>query len=350
MRTSVLTKKNVSVLTILVGLIVTVFLVSLNTGTFKIPPMDVLKSLVGLGAEDQSVILFEFRMPRMVIAILVGSALAMSGAILQGLSRNPLADPGIIGINAGAGLTVVIFVYFFFGKVGTGTFLSVFILPFFALVGAILAAVIIYLLAWKDGVSSTRLILVGIAVAAGFGAVSLIFSMKMTSNDFRFATIWLAGSLWGTDWKFVLSVLPWMVIFLPLAISKAHILNVMNLGDSTAVGLGVNVEKERRKLLFIAVCLAGASVAVAGGIGFIGLMAPPFSEAPCWWETSNYAAYSCTNRNVFTFIRRRNFKKCVTNFRNTGRSCYFCNWCTVFYILTYEDKVKGGFLYGNFSS
>ncbi len=194
-----LNKKNISILTILVGLIVSIFLISLNTGTFKIPPMDVLKSLVGLGAEDQSVILFEFCMPRMVIAILVGSALAMSGAILQGLSRNPLADPGIIGINAGAGLTVVIFVYFFFGKVGTGTFLSVFILPFFALVGAILAAVIIYLLAWKDGVSSTRLILVGIAVAAGFGAVSLIFSMKMTSNDFRFATIWLAGSLWGTD-------------------------------------------------------------------------------------------------------------------------------------------------------
>ncbi len=122
MRTSVLTKKNISILTILVGLIVSIFLISLNTGTFKIPPMDVLKSLVGLGAEDQSVILFEFRMPRMVIAILVGSALAMSGAILQGLSRNPLADPGIIGINAGAGLTVVIFVYFFFGKVGTGTF------------------------------------------------------------------------------------------------------------------------------------------------------------------------------------------------------------------------------------
>ena len=106
---------------------------SLNTGTFKIPPMDVLKSLVGLGAEDQSVILFEFRMPRMVIAILVGSALAMSGAILQGLSRNPLADPGIIGINAGAGLTVVIFVYFF-RESWNWYILSVFILPFFALV------------------------------------------------------------------------------------------------------------------------------------------------------------------------------------------------------------------------
>ena len=99
---------------------------SLNTGTFKIPPMDVLKSLVGLGAEDQSVILFEFRMPRMVIAILVGSALAMSGAILQGLSRNPLADPGIIGINAGAGLTVVIFVYFSSGKLGLVHFICIY--------------------------------------------------------------------------------------------------------------------------------------------------------------------------------------------------------------------------------
>ncbi|MGE6514779.1 FecCD family ABC transporter permease [Lysinibacillus sphaericus] len=274
MKQGILTKKNMSVIAILVCLIVFIFLISLNTGTFKIPPIDVLKSLIGLGAEDQSVILFEFRMPRMVIAILVGSALAISGAIMQGLSRNPLADPGIIGINAGAGLTVVIFVYFFFGKVGTGTLISVFILPFFALVGALLAAVIIYTLAWKNGVSSTRLILVGIAVAAGFGAVSLIFSMKMTSNDFRFATIWLAGSLWGTDWKFVISALPWMLIFLPIAFLKAHVLNVMNLGDAAAVGLGVNVEKERRKLLFIAVCLAGASVAVAGGIGFIGLMAP----------------------------------------------------------------------------
>ena len=156
--------------------------------------MDVLKSLVGLGAEDQSVILFEFRMPRMVIAILVGSALAMSGAILQGLSRNPLADPGIIGINAG-GINSCYIRLLLLRESRDWYILSVFILPFFALVGAILAAVIIYLLAWKDGVSSTRLILVGIAVAAGFGAVSLIFSMKMTSNDFRFATIWLGKSM-----------------------------------------------------------------------------------------------------------------------------------------------------------
>lgn len=274
MRQGILTRKNISILSSIGLFICIVFFISLNTGTFKISPVEVLKTLVGLGAEDQTTILFDFRMPRMVVALLVGSALAVSGAIMQGLSRNPLADPGIIGINAGAGLSVVMFVYFFFGKVTMTSFLSVFILPFFALVGAIVAAVIIYALAWKDGVSPVRLILVGIAVAAGFSAVSLVFSMKMTANDFRFATIWLSGSLWGTDWKFVLSVLPWMLIFLPIAFMKAPILNVMNLGDAAATGLGLNVEKERRKLLFVAVCLAGASVAVAGGISFIGLMAP----------------------------------------------------------------------------
>ncbi|PHA00374.1 iron ABC transporter permease [Bacillus pseudomycoides] len=274
MNQGILTKKNISILSSISILICAVFFISLYIGTFKMSPVEVLKTLVGLGAEDQTTILFDFRMPRMIIAIFVGSALAVSGAIMQGLSRNPLADPGIMGINAGAGLSVVVFIYFFFGKVTMSSFLSVFILPFFALVGAILAAVIIYALAWKDGVSPIRLILVGIAVAAGFGAVSLVFSMKMTSNDFRFATIWLSGSLWGTDWKFVLSVLPWMLIFLPIAFMKAHVLNVMNLGDAAATGLGLDVEKERRKLLFIAVCLAGASVAVAGGISFIGLMAP----------------------------------------------------------------------------
>ncbi|MEH6889493.1 iron ABC transporter permease [Bacillus sp. JJ864] len=274
MRQGMLTRKNISVLSSIGLLICIVCLMSLHTGTFKISPVEVLKTLVGLGAEDQTTILLDFRMPRMIVALLVGSALAVSGAIMQGLSRNPLADPGIIGINAGAGLSVVIFVYFFFGKVTMTSFLSVFILPFFALVGAIVAAVIIYALAWKDGVSPVRLVLVGIVVAAGFSAVSLVFSMKMTANDFRFATIWLSGSLWGTDWKFVLSVLPWMLIFLPVAFMKAHVLNVMNLGDAAATGLGLNVEKERRKLLFIAVCLAGASVAVAWGISFIGLMAP----------------------------------------------------------------------------
>jgi iron complex transport system permease protein len=271
---NILTRKNITTIISICSLIIVVFLLSLNTGTLKISPLEVLQTIIGQGTSQQEIVLFDFRMPRMIVALLVGAGLALSGAILQGVSRNGLADPGIIGINAGAGLGVIIFVSFFFGKISVESFLSVFLLPLFALIGALGAAVIIYILAWKKGVTPIRLILVGIAVNAGFGAILLVLSLKMTSNNFQFATIWLSGSLWGTDWKFVLAALPWMLILIPLAIYKARFLNVLNLGDGIATGLGTNVERERRKLLFIAVALAGASVAVAGGIGFIGLVAP----------------------------------------------------------------------------
>jgi iron complex transport system permease protein len=271
---NILTKKNIITIMTICGLIIATFLISLNTGTLSISPVDVLQTLIGQGTNQQEIVLFDFRMPRMVIALLVGAGLAISGAILQGVSRNDIADPGIIGINAGAGLGVIIFVSYFYGKTTFDSLLAVFVMPLFALVGALAAAGIIYALAWKKGVTPIRLILVGIAVNAGFGALLLILSLKMSPNNFQFATIWLTGSLWGTDWKFVLAALPWMLILLPLAIYKARFLNVLNLGDSVATGLGTNVEKERAKLLFIAVALAGTCVAVAGGIGFIGLIAP----------------------------------------------------------------------------
>ncbi|OZI11300.1 iron ABC transporter permease [Bacillaceae bacterium SAS-127] len=267
-------RKQVLLLTIMMLLTIVLIILNLSIGTLMIHPIHSMQTLMGFGSEEQSILIFDFRLPRAIVAIAVGMALSTSGAILQALARNPLADPGIIGINAGAGLGVVLFVYFFFGQMDVTSYISVFVLPLFALIGALAAAIIIYLLAWKDGVTATRLILVGIAVAAGFSAINIVFSMKMTANDFRFATVWLSGSLWGTDWKFVLAALPWLIILLPLAYAKSNLLNVLNLGDKMATGLGVAVEKERRKLLFISVALAGVSVAVAGGIGFIGLLAP----------------------------------------------------------------------------
>ncbi|GGE85887.1 FecCD family ABC transporter permease [Priestia taiwanensis] len=271
---NILTKRNIITLIVICILIIAIFLLSLNTGTLHIAPLDVLQTLIGQGTHQQELILFDFRMPRMIVAILVGAGLALSGAILQAISRNGIADPGIIGINTGAGLGVIVFVSFLYGKMPVDSFFSVFVLPLFALVGALAAAVIIYVLAWKQGVTPIRLILVGIAVNAGFGALLLILSLKMSPNNFQFATIWLAGSLWGTDWKFVLAALPWMLILLPLAIYKARFLNALNLGDPISTGLGIHVERERAKLLFISVALAGTCVAVAGGIGFIGLIAP----------------------------------------------------------------------------
>ncbi|MGM7636518.1 FecCD family ABC transporter permease [Bacillus sp. Hm123] len=267
-------RKQLLILTIMMVVTLVLIILNLSIGTLTIHPIHSMQTLMGFGSEEQHILIFDFRLPRAIVAIAVGMALSTSGAILQALARNPLADPGIIGINAGAGLGVVLFVYFFFGQMDVTSYISVFVLPLFALIGALAAAIIIYLLAWKDGVTATRLILVGIAVAAGFSAINIVFSMKMTANDFRFATVWLSGSLWGTDWKFVLAALPWLIILLPLAYTKSNLLNVLNLGDKMATGLGVAVEKERRKLLFISVALAGVSVAVAGGIGFIGLLAP----------------------------------------------------------------------------
>nr|WP_090891828.1 iron ABC transporter permease [Evansella caseinilytica] len=259
---------------LLAGLIVLLFFISLNTGYIRISPLDVMKTLAGRGEANDQLVLFEFRLPRMVIALLIGAGLAVSGAILQGVSQNGLADPGILGINSGAGLAVILFIFYFQGSTASlGTF-SIYMLPLAALSGGLLAALLIYVLAWKRGVTPVRLILVGIGVNAAFSAALIIFQLKMNPNDFMQATVWLSGSIWGTNWKYVLAVLPWIVILIPYAILKARYLNVLNLGDPVAVGLGAAVEKERRTLLFLAVALAGACVAVGGGIAFLGLVAP----------------------------------------------------------------------------
>ncbi|MGP4070094.1 FecCD family ABC transporter permease [Halobacillus sp. B29] len=254
--------------------IIITLLVSLHTGVIQIGPLDVLRTTLGFGTERQELVLFDFRLPRLVIAILVGAGLAVSGAILQGVSQNGLADPGILGINAGAGFAVVLYIYFSQGAGSSLGTLSIFIMPFMALIGAATAAFLIYLLAWKNGVTPVRLILVGIGINAAFGAVLIVFQLKMNPRDFMQATIWLSGSIWGTNWKYVLATLPWIVLLVPFAIYKARFLNVLNLGDRLATGLGTRVEWERRILLLVAVGLAGASVAVAGSIAFLGLVAP----------------------------------------------------------------------------
>lgn len=264
--------KAYTMLAILVAAIIVVFIISMNTGFIRLSPLDVLRTLFGQGTDKQELILFEFRLPRIVVSILVGAGLALSGAILQGLSRNALADPGILGINAGAGLAVVLFISFFPVKQAA----PVYIMPMLAMLGAGIAAALIYVLAYKKGVgiSPTRLILVGIAVAAGISAVMLVLTIKLNPQNYQFVAVWLAGSIWGTSWKFVGALLPWLLIIVPYVMYKAQSLNVLQLGDQLASGLGSAVERERLGLLVAAVALAGACVAVGGGIGFVGLIGP----------------------------------------------------------------------------
>lgn len=259
---------------ILLLAIAAVFSVSLNMGTMKIPLAEVIKAFNGTGSEQNYTVLVHFRLPRMVIAILIGAGIAVSGAILQSVSRNALADPGILGINSGAGLAVVLYIFYFQGSSFSSGIWSVYIMPFAALVGAFLAAFLIYSIAWKQGVTPIRLVLVGIGINAAFGALIIVFQLMMDPNNFMQATIWLSGSIWGASWEYVYAILPWILLLVPWAVYKSQNLNVLNLGDHTAAGLGVTVERERRTLLFISVALAGACVAVGGGIAFLGLVAP----------------------------------------------------------------------------
>lgn len=254
--------------------IIAAFFLSLNIGYIKLAPLEVLQTIIGKGESGNEVILFDFRLPRMVIAILIGAGVGISGAIMQGVSKNDLADPGILGINAGAGFAVVLYIFFSGGTTGSLGAFSIFALPFTALLGALTAAVLIYIISWKNGITPTRLILVGIGINSAFAALLIIFQLKLSPNDFKQASIWLSGSIWGTSWTFVLAILPWIVLLIPFTLYKSRYLNVLNLGDQVATGLGTKVEKERRILLIVAVALAGSSVSVGGGIAFLGLVAP----------------------------------------------------------------------------
>ncbi|ANE45603.1 iron ABC transporter permease [Paenibacillus swuensis] len=268
--------RSILILTILTVLIVAAVIVSMNTGFTRLTPMEVMRTFFGFGTQQQELILFSFRLPRIVIALLVGAGLAVSGCILQGISRNPLAEPGILGFNAGAGLAVVVFISMF----PVSASAPIFMLPLMALLGAGITALIIYVLAYSrtEGLVPMRLVLSGIAVAAGISAATIVLTLRVSPEQYQFIQVWMAGSIWGSNWKFVLALLPWILVLLPLTFYKAQTLNVLNLGDAMARSLGAAVDRERLILLACSVGLAGACVAVSGSIAFVGLIAPHLSR------------------------------------------------------------------------
>ncbi|USK70469.1 FecCD family ABC transporter permease [Peribacillus asahii] len=266
----------------IVGCLILLFIaifISVNTGYIDISFLSFIQTLLGNGSPDNALTIFSFRLPRICMAILVGIGIAVSGAILQSISSNPLADPGILGINSGAGFAIVLYTFFIQGLVFSNSWASVFLMPFIALIGALLAAAAIYLLAYKKGkVAPTRMLLVGIGINAAFSAGITIFQLRMEPTDFTRTLVWLSGSIWGSTWTFVLALLPWIVILIPIAFYKARVLDILSLNEMMAIGLGINLTKERKKLLVLAVLLAGACVAVGGGITFLGLIAPHIAK------------------------------------------------------------------------
>lgn len=265
-------KKTRHVGMILLAMMILVILYGLNTGSLKIAPFDVLKTFIGRGTEIQEMILFDYRLPRILITILAGCGLGIAGAILQGITRNPLSDPGILGIHAGAGVGLMVYVTYFTSL----NALPALAIPVFTFVGGAIAAALILGFAYEKGkgLLPNRLLLVGIAITAGFNAITLYLSLQLDEKTYSFAASWLLGNVWGREWIHVYALLPWIVVLVPLIYTKSRALNSFSLGDLLATSIGTRVNSERIKLLSIAVALSSASVAMAGGIGFIGLVAP----------------------------------------------------------------------------
>ncbi|RCX20446.1 bacillibactin ABC transporter integral membrane protein [Fontibacillus phaseoli] len=249
---------------------------SLTNGTFDISVINIVKTILRIDPQpDYDLVVFDFRLPRIVLGAGIGFALGIAGCVLQGITRNGLADPGILGINAGAGMTVVLFMFLFQGTVQLTGWLGVMTMPLFGLAGGVAATVIIFLFAKQGGkLDPQRLILVGIAMSSGFGAVTLYVSLKMNPQDFEMAAVWLSGSLHGANWKFVAALLPWLLVVPLLIWWRSHVLDLFQMNEDSVKGLGVAVEREKKLLLLLGIGLVSASVSVSGAIGFVGLIAP----------------------------------------------------------------------------
>lgn len=265
-------RKKAGWLLILILLVIGIVL-SLTVGTISMSVTDLLRVFQQTAATSQKLIVFDFRFPRMLVSILAGMGLAVSGYLFQTITHNDLADPGILGVNAGAGLTVLIYLGFF----STGE--NSWFLPLIACIGSFSATGLVYYFGRQSKrITPNRLLLAGVAVNAGISALTLIGTIRVSKDNYQFVTAWLAGTIWGTTWQHVLLLLPWILCILPLIVSKGRSLEVLELGDEIAVGLGLKLKRTQVFFLLCAVCLAAVSVSIAGSISFIGLIAPHIAQ------------------------------------------------------------------------
>ncbi|QHW37579.1 iron chelate uptake ABC transporter family permease subunit [Staphylococcus ursi] len=242
-------------------------ILSLSAGAVWISPITVIKEVWS----GDNFILNEFRVPRMLLGILVGAALAISGAVIQGVIRNPLASPDVIGITKGASLAAVIVIIVF-------PTAPLFVLPVASFIGALVISLILSLLiSWK-GIKGSQLALIGMAIGAV--AMALVqYLLIRNPMEANIALVWLTGSLFGRSMDHVLTILPWLIVAIPVIFLYARKLDILHLGEEVATALGTHVQRTKMILLFASVMLAGAAISVVGGLSFLGLIAPHIARS-----------------------------------------------------------------------
>lgn len=252
-----------------IGMVVLLCFLSIAVGTRSISPDTTLQALISYDAQNTDhLVILNYRIPRTVLGLMVGGALGLAGAVMQGVTRNPLADPGILGVNSGAALFVVLAISIF----GIGSVLGY---VWFAFLGAGVAAVVVYSVAslGREGATPIKLALAGAAVSAACGAVTTSFLLfnQSTFDQFRF---WQVGALAGRDLTVAVQVGPFLLVGAVLALVLGRVLNTLSLGEDVATSLGANVMLSRALSAAAVVLLCGAATAACGPIGFIGLTIP----------------------------------------------------------------------------
>ena len=250
---------------IITGILLAVLIVlSVNIGSLKVSPSELFRGLFIERIDDVAAI-YDLRFPRIVISLFAGAAVAVSGVLFQAVLKNPLADPGIIGISSGAGFVAVLITAFLPALY--------FFTPLFAFAGGVLAFFLVYSLSWKGGLSPLRIILTGVAVSAMFTGLSDALNSMSGGNSSGVASI-VEGNITQKTWEDVQTLLPYVIAGLILALLFTKMCNLMSLEDKTARSLGVNVNLMRILISLVAVLLASISTAVVGAISFLGLIVP----------------------------------------------------------------------------
>jgi ferric enterobactin transport system permease protein len=239
---------------------------SLCSGAVTLQPAQVLAALFSDAPRNIALVVNEWRLPRVLMALVTGAALGVSGAIFQSLMRNPLGSPDVMGLNTGAWSGVLVAMVLF------GQHLTAITLA--AMIGGILTALIVWALAWRNGIETFRLIIIGIGIRAMLMAFNTWLLLKASLETALSAGLWFAGSLNGLTWAKTWPAAPLIFIMLACATLLVRRLRLLEMGDDTACALGVSVERSRLLLMLVAVLLTAASTALAGPISFIALVAP----------------------------------------------------------------------------
>lgn len=263
-------RRTLAVCLALTAVVAAAIAVSVSVGDFPVPLAEVLPAIAGVGDPSSEFIVRTLRLPRAVTGALVGAAFGTSGAVFQSLTRNPLASPDLIGINAGAMAAAVAAIVWLAGSSAT--------ISVAALGGASVTAAVMYVLAYRRGVTGYRLVLIGIGVDAVLRAVTSYLLTRADLFEAQQAMVWLTGSLNGRSWDHVVPVVVALAVLLPATLLLGRQLRLLELGDDAARGLGVRVEPARLALVAAAVALAAVATASAGPIAFVALIAPQIAR------------------------------------------------------------------------